>query len=79
MGPYMTSMTLGGMRIPRLPPAQTTPVARPLLYCRFSMAGTANNVMVVTVAAITPVQAAKTVHVMIVAKASPPRTGPNTS
>jgi hypothetical protein len=67
MGPYMTSMTLGGMRIPRLPPAQTTPVDRALLYFRFIMAGTANSVMVTTVAAMTPVQAAKMVHVTIVA------------
>ncbi len=75
----MTSMTLGGIRMPRLPPAQTTPEANPLSYFRLSMEGIAIRVMAVTVAAMTPVQAAKIVQVTIVAMARPPRTGPNHS
>jgi hypothetical protein len=71
-------MTLGGMRMPRVPPAQMTPHASDTLYFRFSMAGRAISPTVVSVAPTTPAVAAKRVHNKMVQMARPPLIPPST-
>ena len=62
-GPRSTSITLGGIRIPRHPPAVITPAERAVSYLAFIIAGAARRPITVTDAPIIPVAVAKTVAV----------------
>jgi len=77
IGPYMTSMMLGGMRMPRVPPAATAPAESDLSYPLATIGAMAMIPIVVTEAAMTPVQAANTVATTITVMASPPRMPPS--
>ena len=77
IGPYITSMTLGGIRIPRHPAAQIVPVARLLSYPLSSMGLKDIVVRMVTEAAIIPRQAARIVPNNMVLMANPPAIRPN--
>ena len=67
---------LGGMRIPRVPPAMTDPMARFLLYLCSSMEGRAMSPIVTTAAPMMPTIAARRVLAITVAIASPPLIAP---
>ena len=73
----MTSIMLGGIRIPSVPAPQTVPVASALEYPCLSMAGMDSNPSSTTDAPMMPVEAANTMPITVTATASPPRTGPN--
>jgi hypothetical protein len=65
-------ITLGGMRIPRLPPAATTPVASSSRYLNLFISGRATVAMVAAVAFVEPQMAEKHAQAPTVAMASPP-------
>ncbi|OQC74179.1 MAG: hypothetical protein BWX45_00059 [Deltaproteobacteria bacterium ADurb.Bin002] len=65
-------MVLGGIRIPRLPPAATTPVASAGSYWYFFISGSATEAMVAAVALVEPQTAEKPAQAPMVAMASPP-------
>ena len=75
----MTSMILGGIKIPNVPDPQTTPTASGLLYPCFNMVGTDNSPSNTTDAPIIPVAAASMIPIRATVTASPPRTFPNKS
>ena len=62
-GPKTTSSTLGGIKIPRHPPAVITPADMATSYLLFIMAGAARRPITVTEAPIIPVAVANTVAV----------------
>ena len=62
-----TSMTLGGIRMPSVPPAQIVPAESPVSYPVLRMTGAAIRAMIVTEAPTIPVAAANSVAVKIVA------------
>ena len=70
-------MTLGGIRIPRVPPARMTPSAISLSYLRLSIWGKAIIPIVTSVAPTTPAMAAIIVQAAIVAVATPPFSQPS--
>ena len=61
-------LTLGGIRIPIVPPAQIVPADIFTSYPDLSIAGAAMSAMIVTEAPTIPVAAAKSVAVKIVAR-----------
>ena len=73
----MMRITLGGMRIPMLPPAAILPVARAGSYLKRFISGRATAPMVATVAVLEPHMAAKPAQAPMVAMARPPRICPN--
>ena len=72
---YMMNNILGGMRIPRVPPAMTAPQARRTWYFLLSIDGRAMSPMVTTAAPMMPTTAARRVLASTVADASPPGNG----
>ena len=74
--PMTMSMMLGGIRMPRVPPAQMQPLAKRLSYPYLSMTGMARSPMVTTEAPMMPVQAPKRVETTTTATAMPPLIGP---
>ena len=74
-----TSMTLGGIRMPSVPPAQIVPAESPVSYPDFFMTGAAINPMIVTEAPTIPVAAANSVAVKMVAMYREPRRRPEMS
>ena len=76
MIPYRIMMVLGGMRMPSVPPAASTPVARPESYLYFFISGRATTPMVTAQATDDPQMAAKPPQAATVAMASPPLTLP---
>ena len=68
----MMNIVLGGISMPRVPPAATQPVANSMSYPRFLISGNAITPMVAAEAKLEPVQAAKAVQAKLVAKAIPP-------
>src|SRR5665648_1285872 len=62
-GPYTISIILGGIRIPKEPPAQILPVAKLLSYPRRIIDGSATSVSIVIEAAIIPTQDARIVPI----------------
>ena len=66
-------MTLGGIRMPSVPPAATEPVASLGSYPILRICGSATVVMVAAVAMLEPLMAAKPAQAATVAMASPPR------
>ena len=75
----ITSMILGGIRIPRVPEAQTVPTAKGLAYPCLSMAGRDKSPRSTTDAPIIPVAAASRMPMRVTLMASPPLTLPNRS
>src|SRR6266542_3047763 len=71
-GPSTTTTTDGGMIVPSDPPAQIVPQMSGLLYAYFSITGMASRPTTVSVAPITPVDAAKITHITTVPSANPP-------
>jgi len=65
-------IVLGGIRIPRLPPAATTPVASAGSYRYFFISGSATEAIVAAVALVDPQIAENPAQAPIVATASPP-------
>ncbi len=72
MIPKTMRVTLGGMRIPRVPTVATIPVESFLLYPYRSISGTATLAKVAAVAGEEPQMALKAVAPPTVAMASPP-------
>ena len=70
----MTSMMLGGMRMPSVLAAAMVPVASSWLYLRSSMIGSAIRVIITTEAPMMPVLAAMIVPMTVTPSASPPGT-----
>ena len=70
--PYTIKMTLGGIRMPRLPAAATVPVARPMSYLYLFISGTVTVAIVAAVAFVEPDMAEKPAQAPTVAMASPP-------
>ena len=70
-------MTLGGIRIPNVPPARMAPSDISLSYFRFSICGSAIMPMVTSVAPTTPAIAAIIVQAATVAVATPPLSQPS--
>ena len=68
----MTSMMLGGIRMPSVPDAAIVPVASSMLYLRCSMTGSAIRLIITTEAPMMPVVAARMVPITVTASASPP-------
>ena len=68
----MTSVILGGIMIPRVPPPATVPIAKSSRYPRFFMASRETFPMVAAVAGDEPHRAAKMVQASVVATARPP-------
>ena len=66
------SMMLGGMRMPRQPPAQITPAAKLVLYFARSIDGKASNPINVTTAPMMPVAVANKAQVASAAIAIDP-------
>ena len=62
----------GGIRMPSVPPAQMTPVAKRTSYLAFSIAGSASRPISVTTAPTMPVAVANSVQVTSAATASEP-------
>ena len=69
--------TLGGMRMPMVPPAATAPVASLSSYLYLRISGSAICAMVAAVARLEPQIAANAPQAPIVASASPPRRWPS--
>ena len=67
---------LGGIRIPRLPPAAQVPVDNDLLYLYLFISGIATEPIVAAVAIVEPQAAENAVHPIMVPIASPPLTLP---
>src|SRR3989339_379982 len=70
--PKIMNPMLGGIRMPRVPPAATQPVARLRSYPYFLISGTATLAMVAPVAREDPQMAANPEQATMVAMASPP-------
>ncbi len=70
------SITDGGMRMPRHPPAVMTPADSLMSYLERSIAGNASRPMSVTTAPTMPVAVAKTAQVTSVATAREPGSRP---
>ena len=68
----ITSMMLGGIRMPSVPDAAIVPVASSMLYLRCSMTGSAIRLIITTEAPMMPVVAARMVPITVTASASPP-------
>ncbi|OPX65826.1 MAG: hypothetical protein A4E30_00184 [Methanomassiliicoccales archaeon PtaB.Bin215] len=68
---------LGGIRMPKVPPAATLPHAIPILYLAFFISGMATLPMVAAVAMLSPQIEAKPAHPKTVAMESPPFMVPN--
>ena len=68
------NIILGGIRIPNVPDAAITPVARAWLYFCLIIGGNAKAVIIVTDAPIIPVIAARTVPITVTDIARPPGT-----
>ena len=68
----MIKTTLGGTRIPRLPPAATTPVARLSLYLYLRISGRVTAAMVAAVALVDPQMAENPAQAPMVEMAIPP-------
>ena len=62
--------------MPRVPPAQIVPAANFFSYPYFIITGNAASPIDTTAAPTIPVQAARIMHTMITAMATPPRKGP---
>ena len=77
--PYTINTVLGGIRIPRLPPAATVPVARPISYPYFFISGSVTVAMVAAVALVEPEMAENPAHVPMVAIARPPLLWPRST
>ena len=73
----MTSIMLGGMRIPRVPEAATVPRASDLSYPCRSMMGRERTPRSTTDAPMMPVEAARMMPITATEIARPPRTLPN--
>ena len=71
-GPSSTTTIEGGMMVPSEPPAQITPEISALSYLYLSITGMVSRPTTVSVAPITPEEAANTTHIRMVAMASPP-------
>src|SRR5688572_2681307 len=71
-GPSRTTTIDGGMMVPSDPPAQITPEISALSYRYFNITGMVSSPTTVSVAPITPDDAANTTHIRTVAMASPP-------
>ena len=71
-GPNRTTTIDGGMMVPSEPPAQITPEIRALSYLYFSITGIVSSPTTVSVAPITPDEAANTTHIRTVPIARPP-------
>ena len=69
---YTINIMLGGIKIPRHPPAVTTPDANCLLYPLFTIAGQASNPIRVTTAPTIPVAVENIAHVIKEATAREP-------
>jgi hypothetical protein len=76
-GPYKISIILGGIRMPRVPPAKIPPVASGMSYLYFNIVGRLSNPAMVTEAPTIPVPAASKVHINMVPRRTEPRSGPN--
>ena len=70
----MINMMLGGIRMPSVPEAAITPVARAWLYLWRSIVGSASAVIMVTDAPMMPVMAARIVPMTVTDIARPPGT-----
>ena len=68
----MTSMMLGGIRMPSVPEAAIVPVASSVLYLRSIITGSAIRLIITTEAPMIPVVAARMVPMTVTASASPP-------
>ena len=75
-GPMTTSMMLGGMRIPSVPPAVMAPALSPDEYPVFFMTGAAIRPMIMTEAPTIPVAAANSVAVKMVPRYNEPFSRP---
>jgi hypothetical protein len=73
----MIKKILGGIKIPRVPPAAMHPVAKLESYLNRFISGKAMVPMVAPEARLVPVQAAKPVHAKFVAIANPPGSLPS--
>ena len=73
----MTNPILGGIKIPRVPPAATHPVDSLGSYLYLVISGMATMAMVAPVANEEPHMAANPQQAMMVAMASPPRACPS--
>ena len=71
-GPRTTTTIEGGIIVPRDPPAQIVPEIKPLSYAYFNMTGIARRPTTVSVAPITPEEAANITHITMVPIAKPP-------
>ena len=69
--------TVGGISIPKVPPAAIAPNDISLSYPRLSMSGRAIKVIVIVPTALSPLIAANRVQIKTVPTARPPLTGPN--
>ena len=74
--PIKTSMMLGGMRMPSVPPETITPAVRDLLYFASSIGPTNSRPIETTDAPTMPVVAAKRMAMSVAAIAMPPRWRP---
>src|SRR3989304_2602622 len=74
-GPITTSMTLGGMRIPSVPPAATAPAESRESYPALIIVGAAMIPRTVTAAPTMPVAMAKIIDVRITPRDRDPRGG----
>ena len=72
MAPYRIIGMLGGIRMPRVPPAATVPSTTVRLYPRDSISGIAIAPMVTAVATLEPEIAAKIAQAKTVATPRPP-------
>ena len=70
-------MTLGGIKIPRLPAAATVPVANPMSYPYRFISGMVTVAMVAAVALVEPEMAENPAQAPTVAMANPPGRLPN--
>ena len=77
MKPYTTKAALGGMRMPRLPPAAMEPNDSLSSYPSLRIDGRAALFIVTAVAMLSPHTAPNAAHAPTVAMASPPRKCPS--
>jgi hypothetical protein len=69
---YMISPTLGGKRMPRVPPAASKPIVVTRLYPLFSISGNAIELIAAATATLEPVMAAKIPQKTMEATPMPP-------
>ena len=77
ISPYRTRPMLGGIRMPRVPPAAKDPITNRSLYPRWRNEGRATLLIVAAVATLEPAQAANMAHEAMLLWIRPP--GMNTS